>query len=155
MLAVAQKGYFLPIIERDIKVSGVLDSCEVCNELMIGFSTEITCMSEDIRHEVEEAIISAKIKYFARYDEEHPIPEWKKSQKWCSSESDGIEFDFLSLDIDIGVNGITYKINGGFHDIKDDLLEANISIPLDLSKYNGIVKNLVHRYIDNTYFRNC
>lgn len=155
MLAVAQKGYFLPIIEKDIKVSGVLNTCEFCNELMIGYNMEITGISEELRHEVEAAIIIAKREYFARYDENHPIPEWKKSQKWCSSESDGVEFDYLALDIDIGANGITYHIDGGFHDSKDHLLEANISVPLDLNKYNGLVKNLVHRYIDDTYFRNC
>lgn len=155
MLAVAQKGYCLPIIEKDIKTSGALNTCEICNEFIIGFNMEIIGMSEDMRHKIEEAIITAKKKYFEKYNEDYPIPEWKKNEKWCSNGFDSIEFDFLALDIDIGRNGITYHIDGGFHDIEDDLLEANISIPLNLSKYNGLVKNLIHRYIDDTYFRNC
>lgn len=150
MLALAQNGYCLPIIEKDIQVSRVLNTCELNNEFILGFNVEIIGVSGDMRHKIEKAITKAKAQCF-----KSPIPEWKKDKKWCSNGGDGIEFDYLSLDIDMSMEGITYSISGGFHDIMDDMLEGEISIPMDLHKYNGMVKNLVHRYIDDKYFRNC
>ena len=155
MIAVAQKGYYLMIIEKDIEASGELEICEINNEFILNFNIGTTSVSDDMQQEIEEAISMVKKRDFEKYNGNNSIPEWKKGRKWCSNGGDGVEFDYLSLDIDIDRNGITYKINGGFHDVADDLLEAEISIPIDLSRYNGLIKNMVHRYIDDTYFRNC
>ena len=43
----------------------------------------------------------------------------------------------------------------GFHDAVDIFMETDIEVPIDLRKYNSLVKNMVHRYIDDVFFKNC
>lgn len=140
MLATAQKGYFLPVIEKDIVTDGNLSTCEFCNEFSIGFSMEIKSLSKDIQQEIKNAIIEEKKK--------------RSEKNWSTLGSDGVEFDYLVLDIDAGMKGITYHVDGAFHDAENELIEENISIPIDLSRYNRLIKNLVYRHIDEVYLRN-
>ena len=141
MLATAQKGYFLPVIEKDIVTDGNLSTCEFCNEFSICFSLEIKSLSKEIQQEIKNAIIAEK--------------KTRRERKWSTLGSDGVEFEYLVLDINAGMRGIRYHVDGAFHDVQNKLIEENISISIDLSKYNRLIRNLVHRHIDEVYLRNC
>lgn len=147
MLAVAQKGYSLPIIEKDIKVDGNVEvfSDEFCS---LALDINIIDLSDELWEEVNTAVINEKTKYLNRYDGIY------KDRKWCRLDYKGIEFDYICLNIEVKENKpVQYFVRVGFHDIVDKLLETDIEVPVDLRKYNGLVKNVVHRYIDNTFFK--
>ena len=68
----------------------------------------------------------------------------------------GIKFDYISLNVEVKENKpVQYFIRAGFHDAVDSFMETDIEIPIDLHKYNSLVKNMVHRYIDDVFFKNC
>lgn len=149
MLAVAQKEYFLPIIEKDIKVSG---NVEVYSEEFCGmaFDINIIDLSDELWEEVDSAIITEKIQYLKRFDGLY------KDKKWCRPDHKGVEFNYIWLNIEVKENKpIQYSIRAGFRDVIDRFMETDIEVPIDLRKYNGLVKNLLHRYIDDVFFRNC
>lgn len=149
MLAVAQKGYFLPIIEKDIKVDG---NVEVYSEEFCGmaFDINIIDLSDELWEEVDSAIITEKIQYLKRFDGLY------KDKKWCRPDHKGVEFNYICLNIEVKENSpIQYSIRAGFHDVMDRFMETDIEVPIELRKYNGLVKNLLHRYIDDIFFRNC
>ena len=148
MLAVAQKGYSLPIIEQDIKVDGNVEvfTDEFCG---VSFDINIIDLSSELWKEVDTAIINEKMVYLKRYNGLY------KDKKWCRLDHKGIEFNYISLNIEAKENKpVQYFIRAGFHDIVDSFMETEIEIPIDLRKYNSLVKNMVHRYIDDVFFKN-
>lgn len=149
MLAVVQKGYSLPIIEQDIKVDGNVEvfTDEFCG---VSFDINIIDLSSELWKEVDTAIINEKMVYLKRYNGLY------KDKKWCRLDHKGIEFNYISLNIEAKENKpVQYFIRAGFHDIVDCFMETEIEIPIDLHKYNSLVKNMVHRYIDDVFFKNC
>lgn len=147
MLAVAQKGYCLPIIEKDIKVDGKMEVfpdefCGIC------FDMNVIDLSDKLWEEVDSAIVNEKIEYMKRYDGLY------RDKQWCRMDHKGIEFDYICLNIEVKENKpIHYFIRAGFHDTMDRMMETEIEVPVDLRKYNGFVKNLLHRYIDDVFFK--
>ena len=80
----------------------------------------------------------------------------RQHDKWCRLDHKGIEFDYISLSVEVKENKpVQYFIRAGFHDIVDSFMETDIEVPIDLRKYNSLVKNMVHRYIDDVFFKNC
>ncbi|WP_270271071.1 hypothetical protein [Enterocloster clostridioformis] len=149
MLAVTQKGYSLPIMESGIKVDG---NVEVFPEEFCGvaFDMNIIDLSDELWEEVDSAIINEKIQYLKRFDGLY------KNEKWCRLDHKRIEFDYISLSVEVKENKpVQYFIRAGFHDAVDNFMETDIEIPIDLRKYNGLVKNMFHRYIDDVFFKNC
>lgn len=149
MLAVAQKGYCLPITEREIKVDGKVEvfAEEFCG---ISFDINIIDLSNELWEELDVAIVCEKFKYLKRYDGLH------SNKRWCRLDHKGIEFDYISLSVEVKENKpVQYFIRAGFHDVVDIFMETDIEIPIDLHKYNSLVKNMVHRYIDDVFFKNC
>lgn len=41
MLETVQRGFILPIVEKDIRTDGKLDIVEFCNEFILGFNMNI------------------------------------------------------------------------------------------------------------------
>ena len=149
MLAVAQMGYCLPIIEKDIKIDGNVEvfSEEFCG---VAFDMNIIDLSDELWEEVDSAIINEKIQYLKRFDGLY------KNEKWYRLDHKEIEFDYISLSVEVKENKpVQYFIRAGFHDVVDIFMETDIEIPIDLHKYNSLVKNMVHRYIDDVFFKNC
>lgn len=149
MLAVVQKGYSLPIMESGIKVDG---NVEVFPDEFCGVTFDINIMdlSNKLWRELDFAIVNEKIEYLKRYD------GLRQHDKWCRLDHKGIEFDYISLSVEVKENKpVQYFIRAGFHDIVDCFMETDIEVPIDLRKYNSLVKNMVHRYIDDVFFKNC
>ena len=149
MLAVAQEGYCLPIMESGIKVDR---NVEVFPDEFCGISFDINIMdlSDKLWEELDIAIVNEKIEYLKRYDGLY------QHKKWCRLDHKGIEFDYVSLNVEVKENRpVQYFIRAGFHDAVDSFMETDTEIPIDLRKYNGLVKNMVHRYIDDVFFKNC
>lgn len=148
MLAVAQKGYCLPIMEKEVKVDGNVEVfpdefCGIC------FDLNIIDLSDKLWEELDSAIVNEKIKYLKRYDGLY------RDQQWCRMDHKGIKFDYICLNIEVKENRpVQYSIRAGFHDTMDSYMETEVEVPVDLHKYNGLVKNLLHRYIDDVFFKN-
>lgn len=138
--AIAEKGMVLPIIDKDIVTDGKINAFGLGNEFQFGFYMDINKISDSMWGKIHKAIIQAKSEKTA------------KERRWTSGGYDSIEFEFISLNLSVTESGIDYTIDGLFHDSSDENLEADFHVALDLSRYNGMVKRLVHKYIDDTYF---
>ena len=116
----------------------------------MSFDINIMDLSDKLWKELDFAIVNEKIEYLKRYE------GLRQHEKWCRLDHKGIEFDYISLRVEVKENKpVQYFIRAGFHDVVDIFMETDIEIPIDLHKYNSLVKNMVHRYIDDVFFKNC
>lgn len=138
-----QKEYRLPIEDQDIGTTKVVKEIDTGDKFYISFRLDITYLSDEIWKKVEYAIEEEK---------KNPLLPLKTNKHWHSDKSENIEFFIFVLLIWVDGNGISYYIDGAFRDDRNESLEAYLSIPVDLHRYNGAVRTLVHQYVDDTFF---
>ena len=141
---VSQIEYYLTIADDEIQTTTKVEEIETEDDgFHICFRIPIKALSDGIWENINKSVIKAK---------RECCNDTQNKRKWISDGSGGIEFNYFVLSVWVDQNGISYDIYCGFNDIKDTLLEEYINVPIDLHRYDKEVRDLVHQYIDDTFF---
>lgn len=122
------------------------------NEDYIELSVDIYDMTEELKAEVDKAIVLEKVRYSKEWDEILSMHEEYKrfSTKW-SDKPVVIDCSYLSITLESG-KPIKYTINTCFHDVENDKLEPVCSVDVDLSNYAAeIKKSIIHVLVERFF----
>ncbi len=126
-------------------ITFIEDSIEIC--------IDISDMSEELKAEINKAIIAEKENYLERrkefYQEYYPDSEFKEME-WCNKPV-VIEFHYLSVSLKRG-KAISYMIHTKFHDAENKFLEACTDTSVDLSAYEDELKKMILKHLIDTFF---
>lgn len=141
---VSQVEYFLTINDDEIQTTTKVNEIETEDEgFHICFRIPIKALSDGIWEKIKQSIIVSKREY---------NNDSCNKRKWMSDGYGDIVFHYFVLSVWVDQNGISYNILCGFNDMEDELLEELVDIPIDLHRYDKEVRELVHQFIDDTFF---
>lgn len=108
-------------------------------------------MSDELKKKVEKAIEKSKVEYSKMMEEYNRESNANHSTVWSDKP---VIIDFTGLSVSLGIDKpIEYKINVGFHDADNDLMEEwECSINVDLSAHDEEIKKMILKLLIDRFF---
>lgn len=112
---------------------------------------DILDMSDELKEKVDKAIEKSKIEYSEMLEEYNRESNANHSTVWSDKP---VIIDFTGLSVSLGIDKpIEYKINVGFHDADNDLMEEwECSINVDLSAHDEEIKKMILKLLIDRFF---
>lgn len=126
----------------------------LASEEQMQLVVDILDMSDKLKMEIENNVEEAKLKYTKEWDDwyKKQSTEVTRFKRIWSDEPVRFYYHYLNIDLEEG-KPIHYTVIAVFSDKKDETMETDIEIDVDLSAYNNELREEVTSLIVGKFFQ--